>query len=317
MRKPNSVSSPYMKLLFAILVLAPIALAASLAAPAMAQTMPAQTAPASMAPDQAAPGTPIVVKYAPPSQTAVLGTTFVDWDALAVHTTANGEQRPVFDNPTPTLEKLEVHISTLNPGKMSHPVHQHPWEEILLIKDGEMDASINGVIHHAGPGALIFFASHDPHNAQNNGDKPVTYYVINFVTDLVHTVADKPAAEQAVAGMLPSSVIDSNSAPAVATATGTRASVVDSPTLTFARLESHITTLNVGASTMPDIVDPGDELFIVKSGAIEARVNGVSARINAGSFFYCAPNDKRTFRNIGATPAVYQVIKVMSDKSPK
>jgi quercetin dioxygenase-like cupin family protein len=55
----------------------------------------------------------------------------------------------------------------------------------------------------------------------------------------------------------------------------------------------------------------------VKSGAIEARVNGVSARISAGSFFYCAPNDKRTFRNIGATPAVYQVIKVMSDKSPK
>jgi quercetin dioxygenase-like cupin family protein len=307
MRTLNSVSSPYTKSFVLILLLANIALTASLAAQAPAQSAPAQAA---------TPG-PIVVKYAPPSQTTVLGTTFVDWDALAVHTTANGEQRPVFDNPTPTLEKFEVHISTLNPGKMSHPVHQHPWEEILLIKDGEMDASINGVIHHAGPGALIFFASHDPHNAQNNGDKPVTYYVINFVTDLVHTVADKPASEQAVAGMLPSSVIDSNSAPAVATGTGTRASVVDSPTLTFARLESHITTLNVGASTAADIVDPGDELFIVKSGAIEARVNGVSARINAGSFFYCAPNDKRTFRNIGATPAVYQVIKVMSDKSPK
>jgi quercetin dioxygenase-like cupin family protein len=289
-----------MKSLLVILVLANIALAASLAA---------QT--------PAAPLEPIHVKYAPPSQSTVLGTTFVDWDALTVRTRANGEQRAVFDNPTPTLEKLEVHISTLNPGKMSHPPHEHPWEEILLIKDGEMDASINGVTHHAGPGALIFFASHDVHNAQNNGDKPVTYYVINFVTDLVHTVADKPAAEQAVPGMLPSSVIDSNSAPAVATATGSRASVVDSPTLTFARLESHITTLNVGASTAADLVDPGDELFIMKSGAIEARVNGVAARINAGSFFYCAPNDKRTFRNIGATPAVYQVIKVMSDRSPK
>ncbi|MGB6429860.1 MAG: cupin domain-containing protein [Candidatus Acidiferrales bacterium] len=292
--------------------LAFVALAASLAARAVAQTAPAATTS-----DQAAPSTPIAVKYAPPSQSAVLGTTFVDWDALTVRTTANGEQRAVFDNPTPTLEKLEVHISTLNPGKMSHPPHQHPWEEILLVKDGEMDASINGVTHHAGPGALIFFASHDVHNAQNNGTAPATYYVINFVTDLVHTVADKPAAEQAVAGMLPSSVLDCNSMPAVATATGSRASCVDSPTLTFARLESHITTLNVGASTMPDIVDPGDELFIVKSGAIEARINGVAARISAGSFFYCAPNDKRTFRNIGATPAVYQVIKVMSDKSPK
>jgi len=309
MRKPNSVSSPYMKSLLVILFLANVALAASLAAQTPATIAPGQTA--------ATPTEPLHAKYAPPSQTTVLGTTFVDWDALAAHTTANGEQRAVFDNPTPTLEKLEVHISTLNPGKMSHPPHEHPWEEILLIKDGEMDASINGVIHHAGPGALIFFASHDVHNAQNNGTAPVTYYVINFVTDLVHTVADKPAAEQAVAGMLPSSVIDSNSATAAPTPTGSRASVVDSPTLTFARLESHITTLNVGATTLPDIVDPGDELFIVKSGAIEARVNGVAARINAGSFFYCAPNDKRTFRNIGTVPAVYQVIKVMSDKSPK
>ncbi|MGC1186442.1 MAG: cupin domain-containing protein [Candidatus Acidiferrales bacterium] len=296
-----------MKSLLVILSLAPIALAATLAA----------QAPAQMAPAPAAETTPIAVKYGPPSQTAVLGTTFVDWDALTVRTTANGEQRAVFDNPTPTLEKFEVHISTLNPGKMSHPVHQHAWEEILLVKDGEVDVSINGQTRHAGPGALIFFASHDPHNAQNNGDKPATYYVINFVTDLVHTVADKPASEQAVAGMLPSSVIDGNSATAAPTATGSRASVVDSPTLTFARLESHITTLNVGASTLPDIMDSGDEIFIMKLGAIEARVNGVAARISAPSFFYCAPNDKRTFRNIGTGPAVYQVIKVMSDKSPK
>jgi quercetin dioxygenase-like cupin family protein len=314
------VARPIRKSVVLIASLAMVALAATLAAQAPSQSMPAQTtAPAPAQTGASAPTTtsPIVVKYAPPSQSAVLGTTFVDWDALAFHTTGNGQQAPVFDNPTPTLEKFEVHISTLNPGKMSHPVHEHPWEEILLIKDGEMDASINGQTHHAGPGYLVFFASHDPHNAQNNGDKPVTYYVINFVTDLVHTVADKPAAQQAVAGMLPSSVIDSNSATAAPTPTGTRASVVDSPTLTFARLESHITTLNVGASTMPDIVDPGDELFIVKAGAIEAHVNGVAARISAGSFFYCAPNDKRTFRNIGAVPAVYQVIKVMSDKSPK
>jgi len=36
-----------------------------------------------------------------------------------------------------------------------------------------------------------------------------------------------------------------------------------------------------------------------------------------GSVFYCAPNSKRTFRNIGTSPASYQVIKVVSDKTPK
>jgi hypothetical protein len=37
----------------------------------------------------------------------------------------------------------------------------------------------------------------------------------------------------------------------------------------------------------------------------------------AGSFYYVAPNDERTMKNIGTEPCSYQVIKVVSDKSPK
>jgi quercetin dioxygenase-like cupin family protein len=199
----------------------------------------------------------------------------------------------------------------------SHPVHHHPWEEMLLIKEGDVEVSINGQKHRAGPGYLIFFASNDPHNLQNVGDRPATYYVINFDTDLVHTVADKPALEQAVPGKLASSVIDCNSLPVTATPTGSRVSVVSSPTLTFLALESHITTLNAGQSTASGMIDSGDEFVVLKSGTIEVTINGVAARIEAGSVLYWAPNDRRTIRNIGTTPASYQVIKVMSDKTPK
>jgi quercetin dioxygenase-like cupin family protein len=260
---------------------------------------------------------PVALSYSPPGHSTVLGTTFVDWDSLTVRSTPIGQSRSVFDNPTPTLEKFEVHITTLRPGMLSHAVHQHPWEEMLLIKEGDVEVSINGQKHKAGPGFLIFFASHDPHNLKNVGDKPATYYVINFYTDLVHTVADKPAAEQAVPGKLASSVIDCDSLPVTATDTGSRVSILSSPTLTFLSLGSHITTLNAGKSTQPDIVDSGDELFILKSGVLEASVNGVTSRIKEGGLFYCAPNDKRTFRNIGTTPASYQVIKVVSAKTPK
>jgi len=263
------------------------------------------------------PTIPVSVKYSPPSHSNVLDTTFVDWDSMAVRTTPVGQARAVFDNPTPVLDKFEVHITTLRPGMFSHAVHHHPWEEMLLIKDGDVEVSINGQKHRASPGYLIFFASHDPHNLQNVGATPATYYVINFVTDLVHSAVDKPAAEQAVAGKLPSSVIDCNSLPGAPTKTGSRVNVVDSPTLTFTRLAIHITTLNVGQSTATDMVDAGDEFFVLKSGLLEASVNGVTCRLKEGSVFYCAPNDKRTFRNIGTTPAVYQVFKVVSDKSPK
>jgi quercetin dioxygenase-like cupin family protein len=287
-------ASPYLSLL----LLASIASFAPIALPAFAQL-------------------PAPLTYGPPANSAVLPSTVVDWDALPVKPNAGGEQRPVFDNPTPVLPKLEVHISTLNPGQMSHPPHRHPWEEMLLIRDGNVEATIHGEKRRAGPGALIFFASNDPHNLVNIGTTPATYYVINFDTDRVLTASDKPAAEQAVPGMLPSSIIDCNSMPTTPTATGAAVTVLNSPTLTFALLHSHITTVDVGKSTAPGGVDPGDELLIVKTGSIELTINGVASRINQSSLAYMAPNDKRFIRNIGTVPASYQVIKVVSDKSPK
>lgn len=256
-------------------------------------------------------------KYSPPTQATPLATTFVAWDSLPIRATANGESRAVFDHPTPTLEKFEMHITTLKPGASSHPVHHHGWEEILLVKEGTLEASLNGEKHRVGPGSLIFLASHDPHNVTNVGDTPATYYVINFVTDVVRSTPDQPAAQQKVPGTLATGVFDCDHLPTKPNATGSRISIMDSPSITFQRVESHITTLNAGQSTQLNMIDAGDELFIVKSGKLEATVSGITARLNEGSFFYCAPNDKRTFKALGNAPASYQVIKVMSSKSPK
>ena len=266
---------------------------------------------------QATAQSPTVSTYEPPKQSTILATTFVDWDSLTPRPTAAGQTRPVFDNPTVAMDKLEVHITTLNPGMESHPIHRHPWEEILLVKDGDFEVSVNGRKQHAGPGAMVFLASNDPHNARNVGAKPGTYYVINFVTDLSHSSSGKSAAEQAVPGKLASSVIDCNSQPSTPTPVGSRIVCVNSPTLTFLALESHITTLNPGQQSAPDIIDPNDEIVVIKSGQVEVTVNGVASRMNAGSLLYWAPNDKRTLRNVGSVPTSYQVFRVTSAKSPK
>ena len=273
----------------------------------------AATVASAQAPVQAV----VVNNYAPPKDTIPLVSTAVDWDSLTPHTNPNGVSRAVFDNPTPTLPKFEVHVSTLMPGMSSHPVHRHVWEEILLLKEGELELSINGKKQHAGPGAFIFFAHNDPHNATNTGTTPATYYVVNFVTDLALTAPEQSAAEQAIPGKLPSGVTDCNAQPSAPTPTGSRIVCVSSPTITFPALESHITTLNVGQHSAPDMVDPGDEFVLVKSGSIEVTVNGIASRLHEGSMLYWAPNDKRGVRNIGATPASYQVIRVISAKSPK
>jgi XRE family transcriptional regulator, regulator of sulfur utilization len=267
-----------------------------------------------VAADPAAPQ-PTSVAYAPPARSVPLGSTVVAWDSLRFRASPVGLYCAVFDEPTPTLEKIEVHVTTLNPGMASHTPHHHPWEEMLLVKEGSLEMSINGKKEPAGPGFLVFLASHDVHNITNVGDKPATYYVINFVTAAVHTVRDQPASEWAPPGMLSSRVVDCDSIPDPPK--GGHREVLDSPTLTFLRLESHISTLKPGASTTPRNRDPGDELFVVKSGEVEATLNGIASRVGPGSFFYVAPNDERTMRNLGTGPCSYQVFKVVSDRSPQ
>jgi len=113
---------------------------------------------------------------------SVLGSTAFDWNSLPVKTTEVGSVRQVVNQPTPTLENLEVHITTLNPGKSPHPPHRHPNEEMLIIRQGTLEALINGEWKRVGPGSVVFFASNQLHGVRNVGDDPAIYHVINWKT---------------------------------------------------------------------------------------------------------------------------------------
>ena len=76
------------------------------------------------------------VQQAPPAPTTVLPSRVVDWNSMEATATRTGQRRTVFDAPTDTLDKLHLHITTLNPGENTGPLHRHPQEEIVIIKEG-------------------------------------------------------------------------------------------------------------------------------------------------------------------------------------
>ena len=114
------------------------------------------------------------------AQSQRIGSTVFDWDKLEVRTTATGSVRSVVRAPTPTLDQLEMHITTLNPGQVSHAPHKHPEEELLIVKEGQVETLQNGVATRCGPGSIIFHASNDLHNIRNVGSTPATYHVIQW-----------------------------------------------------------------------------------------------------------------------------------------
>lgn len=103
-----------------------------------------------------------------------------DWDKLTTVTRPNGVRRDVFDAPTSTVEKLHCHISTLNPGERSGAPSLHAQEEVIIVKEGTVEAEYDGKAVTSGPGSVIFFAAGATTALHNPGKTPATYIVLNY-----------------------------------------------------------------------------------------------------------------------------------------
>jgi XRE family transcriptional regulator, regulator of sulfur utilization len=114
------------------------------------------------------------------AQKQVTGSTTFEWARLEAKKTPIGARRDVMRSATPTLDELEMHITTLNPDAVSHPPHRHPEEELLIVKEGTVETLQNGTATRLGPGSIIFHASNDLHNIRNIGTTPATYHVIQW-----------------------------------------------------------------------------------------------------------------------------------------
>ena len=114
------------------------------------------------------------------AQQHVQRSTTFEWAALEAKPTPIGARRDVMRAPTPTLDELEIHITTLNVGQVSHPPHQHQEEELLIVKEGTVETLQNGKASRLGPGSIIFHSSNDLHNIRNAGATPATYHVIQW-----------------------------------------------------------------------------------------------------------------------------------------
>ncbi|HKV39276.1 MAG TPA: cupin domain-containing protein [Blastocatellia bacterium] len=113
-------------------------------------------------------------------QLHLMGSSVFDWNAIPATKTNIGSVRQFFRAPTATLDELECHVTTLNAGEASHPPHKHPNEELVIIKEGTVEALVNGEWKRVGPGSVIFNASNQLHGLRNVGSGPATYHVINW-----------------------------------------------------------------------------------------------------------------------------------------
>ncbi len=120
-----------------------------------------------------------------PLSSTSLNSTVFDWAGIAAVPTKVGECRTFFDSATRTLARMECHATTLRAGERAHEAHRHADEEMIFLKEGQLEVTINDRIEYPSAGSVLFFASMDLHGLRNSGTGPATSYVLRiFPRDL-------------------------------------------------------------------------------------------------------------------------------------
>jgi len=138
-------------------------------------------------------GLTLSIGAAAQQKAALLPSSVFLWDQIPVKETAVGSSRQFLRAPTATLDELEIHVTTLKPGQTSHAPHQHANEELLIMKEGTVEALVNGEWKKVDTGSVIFQASNQLHGIRNIGTGPATYHVVNWSSPGM--LVKKPSAE--------------------------------------------------------------------------------------------------------------------------
>jgi quercetin dioxygenase-like cupin family protein len=104
-----------------------------------------------------------------------------DFANLPEHTSANGKMksRSVLRGITTRGQRLTMHISELAPGEAPHAPERQPHEEVIVIREGTLEATLNGKVVRLGPGSVIFSAYNELNGWRNVGTTPAQYYVLS------------------------------------------------------------------------------------------------------------------------------------------
>ena len=97
---------------------------------------------------------------------------------VKVNEKTHAESRQVFTGATHDGCPIDLHITTMPPGQMPHPAHHHLHEEMMLVKEGKLEATIAGKTSVVGPGSVIYIHSDEEHGLKCVGDVAAQYFVL-------------------------------------------------------------------------------------------------------------------------------------------
>jgi len=86
--------------------------------------------------------------------------------------------RQVLAGETHSKYYIDMHETELPAGQAPHAPHRHVHEELLMVREGQMEVTISGKTTQVGPGGGAYVASNELHGWRNVGTTTAHYFVI-------------------------------------------------------------------------------------------------------------------------------------------
>ena len=222
-----------------------------------------------------------------------------NWKNQPIIKEESRDRRQMIDGSTVDLLSLEIHTSTLEPGKAPHPSHTHTdEEELIIVKEGKLKATIKDQSKILGPGSVALAIPGEEHGFFNGGDTRTTYYILKFKSK-------SPLNAERGKNAGGSFMIDWNDETMVTSERGGRRNTFDRATSMFSRFEMHVTTLNKGLVSHAPHQHRAEEIIILIKGKAEMQIGDTHHKMEPGDLVFLESQVLHALKNVGDEPCEY------------
>ncbi|MEO6329227.1 MAG: cupin domain-containing protein [Ginsengibacter sp.] len=237
------------------------------------------------------------------AQTDSLHSGVYNWSNLKPQKTEKRETRKVLEGSALDLANLEIHTSTIGPGVVNHPPYAYNnLEELILIKEGSLQVTINDTTKVLGPGSIVFIVAGDTQSFKNISETPVTYYVLSFRgRNPVNIARGRHGGG--------SFVKDWKDITITKTQKGESRQIFDRPSSMFERFDMHATNLEAGMISHPPHTHRAEEIILMIKGNVQMQIGENFYNSAAGDVIFLEANVPHALKNTGSEQCSYFAIQ--------
>ncbi len=220
------------------------------------------------------------------------------WDNLKITKDNNREVRQIAEGSGTALSYMKWHATTVDAGKAPHAPHKHDEEELIIIKEGQLQVTVKDSSKTLGPGSVALFVPGDEHGLLNTGNTKASYYVLRYKSK---APADIVRSKNAGGSF----TINFNDVVFKPNDKGGRRNYMNRATAMIKRLEMHVTTLNPGMKSHDPHTHAAEEIILMIKGNGVEQIADSRQPASTGDLIYLSSNIPHAIENTGTEPCMY------------